>query len=186
MPLQSMILEMVSEIMYQSCMLSKAMHWLYSGNQSNRTDMARTGPREEAWEEGRIGRRANKIFADQLLLVCTYPRGAVPPNTTLSANHPPSIPAPSPCPARPAFSKRRDSFSFFLLMTFSFAGLGIMSIQRSIAHWSDIMHGKGEIRSIFFALLLFVVVLVLGESLFCSFLVGHCAMSTSCNPIHPF
>ncbi|KIM83287.1 hypothetical protein PILCRDRAFT_439222 [Piloderma croceum F 1598] len=46
-------------------------------------------------------------------------------------------------------------------MTFSFAGLGIMSIQRSIAHWSDIIHGKGEIRSIFFALLLFVVVLVL-------------------------
>jgi len=36
-----------------------------------------------------------------------------------------------------------------------------MSIQRSIAHWSDIMHGKGQFRSIFCALLLFVVVLVL-------------------------
>jgi hypothetical protein len=48
-------------------------------------------------------------------------------------------------------------------MSLSFGGLGIMSLRRSLAQWSDIMHGKGEIRSLFFALLVFVVVLFLGE-----------------------
>jgi len=122
-----------------------------------------TGPRDlstEAWEEDRIRHNELEICGSEAgSFDCTPSTGtpsAVPSNTTLS-----TIPS-SPAPSRPHLSKRRDSFSF-LFMTISFAGLGIMSLQRSMAHWSDIMHGNGEIRSIFFALLLFVFAVVLGE-----------------------
>jgi hypothetical protein len=104
-------------------------------------------------------------------LVCplTYPRGrflVVPSNNTLSTNQL-TLATPPPASASPrTLSKRRDSFSFSLLMTLSFGALGILSLRKSIAQWSDIMHGKGEIRSLFFALLVFLVVLVLGESFF--------------------
>jgi len=119
-----------------------------------------TGPRDlskEAWEQDRIRHRQRNLRFNYTPSTGTL--SAVPSNTTLSTIFLPSSPAPS----RPHLSKRRDSFSFFLFMTVSFAGLGIMSIQRSMAHWSDIMHGNGEIRSIFFALLLFVFAVVLGE-----------------------
>lgn len=54
-------------------------------------------------------------------------------------------------------------------MTLSYAGLGIVSVRRSIYFWSDVWHGRvvgvaAEFSSVFFAFLLFVVVVVLGES----------------------
>ncbi|KAF7979094.1 hypothetical protein HWV62_43612 [Athelia sp. TMB] len=46
-------------------------------------------------------------------------------------------------------------------MSLSFGGLGIMSIRRTYSDWSDIVQGSGEVKSLFFALIVFVVVGVL-------------------------
>lgn len=38
-----------------------------------------------------------------------------------------------------------------------------MSVRRTYSNWSDIVQGSGEVKSLFFALLVIIVVLVLGE-----------------------
>ena len=87
-------------------------------------------------------------------------------NPTLSTHHLNSF-LPPPHRSNPSLishsRSRRAGDILFVLMSISFAGLGIMSIHRSLDEWSDIVQGKGEIRSLFFALLVSVVVLVLGE-----------------------
>lgn len=105
--------------------------------------------------------RSSACFFINLSLLGTSCRPHYHP--TLSANASLAITSPRlPSSLRP-HAKRRDSFSLFVLMSLSFGGLGIMSMRRTYSNWSDIVQGSGEVKSLFFGLLVIIVVLILGE-----------------------